>query len=101
MAKVTLPGLIPTAFQRMVLANSTALAVNSTVRAQSKVLEFTVETGRARYRSDAAPTQGTGVLLQTSVGPYRFYDYNGTGALRFQRVNSTCIVQIQGYRYAR
>lgn len=101
MSRLMLPGLIPTAFQRSVLANSTAVAVNGTVRAASRVLDITVEGGRARMNLSAPPTLNTGVLIYSSVGPYRFYDYNGTSAMRFQRTTGTVTVQIQGYKYAK
>lgn len=101
MAKVTLPGLIPTASQRMVLANSTAIAVNSTVRAQSKTLLISSEGSRARMLVSAAPTLSTGILVCNATTSFWYFDYNGTSALRFQRTTGVAIVQIQGFRYAR
>lgn len=92
--------LIPAAFQTSSLANSTAVAINSTVRnAGACVLDVSVETNNVRYRADAtAPTLTTGVLLQKD-DTYRFYGYNGTSLFRFQRQTGTAKISIMAYRY--
>jgi len=96
--RVGLAGLIPTGFQTLTLANSTALGLNSTVR-RSHVLDISVETNHARYRSDGtAPTLTTGVLMPKDYF-YSLHGYNGTSLLKFQRSTGTCKVSIQGYRH--
>lgn|SRR3990167_9173141 len=93
------PGLIvPVAFQTMSLSNSTAVAVNSTVRAaKASILHISVETQSARYRADGtAPALTTGVLLVT--GSYWFYGYDRTSALKFQRSTGTCKISIMAYK---
>jgi hypothetical protein len=95
---ITLGGLIPVGFQRSTLSNSTAVAVNSTIRASAVVLDISVETNAARYRSDnTAPTLTTGVVLQKDVF-HRLEGYNGTSNFRFQRSTGTSIVSIMGYK---
>ena len=93
------PGLlVPTAFQTMSLSNSTAVAVNSTVRnALSSILHISVETNAARYRADSTnPSLTTGILLP--VGNYWIYGYNRTSNLKFQRQTGTCKVSIMAYK---
>ena len=94
--RVGFAGLIPVGFQTMSLANSTAVAVNSTCRAAS-VLHISVETQSCRYRADGtSPTLTTGVLLTT--GSYWINGYNGTANLRFQRSTGTSKVSLMAYR---
>lgn len=90
---------IPVAFQTMSLANSTALAVNSTVRAAGpRTLMISVETQSARFRCDStAPTLSTGVLL--AAGVHWFHGYNGSTTFRFQRSTGTCKVSLMGFKY--
>ena len=91
--------LVPVAFQTMSLANSTAVAVNSTCQAAS-VLHVSVETQNGRYRCDStAPTLTTGVLLSTAGSPYWIEGYNGSSTFKFQRTTGTCKVSIMAYRY--
>ena len=102
MARQIPPGLIPVAFQRSVLTNSTPIAVNSTVRAaKPDVLFIAAETNDVRMRADAAPTLTTGLLFQADAQPYPLYDYNRTSLMKFQRSTGTAIVQIAAYRYAK
>lgn len=101
MQRVKLAGLTPTGFQAMSLANSTSIAVNSTVRASSaNLIVVSVETQSARMRCDgSAPTLTTGVLLTAANGPYIF-DLNPNSAAnwKFQRSTGTCVVSVQGFR---
>lgn len=98
--KRTVPGnLVPVAFQTMSLSNSTAIAINSTVRASSRCLHISVETNDVRYRSDATlPTLTTGILLEKDMS-YWFEGYNGTANFRFQRSTGTSKVSVMGYKY--
>lgn len=99
MSRVINAALIPVAFQTMSLANSTAVAVNSTAQAAS-ALHVSVETNAVRYRADGtAPTLTTGVLLAT--GSHWLYGYNGTSVLKFQRSTATSKVSIMAYREAK
>ena len=93
-------GLIPVGFQLMNLADSTAVAINSTVRA-ARVLHVSVETTDARYRADStAPTNTTGVLLTKALAPYSI-NYNGTANFKIARAggSGTSKVSIMGYKY--
>ncbi len=93
------PGLlVPVAFQTISLSNSTAVAINSTVRgALASVLHISVETNNARYRADGTnPALTTGVLLET--GSYWFYGYNRTSQLKFQRATGTSKISIMAYK---
>ena len=94
-------GLIPQAFQTDSLSNSTAVAINSTVRAaEVDTLHFSVETNDVRYRVDGTdPTLTTGVLLQKD-NDYWFYGYDNTANFKFQRTTGTALVQIMGYKTA-
>jgi len=97
--RVTLGGLIAVGFQTLSLSNSTALALNSTVRNQATVLDISVETNAARYRADGTnPTLSTGVVLQVN-NTYRWEGFNGTGLLKFQRATGTSKVSIFGWRH--
>jgi hypothetical protein len=90
--------LIPVGFQVLSLTNSTALGVNSTIRACT-VLDISVETNAVRYREDAtAPTKNTGVLIAANTF-YRWFGYNGTSNLKFQRSTATAKVSIMGYKH--
>jgi len=92
-------GLIPVGFQAMALSNSTAVALNSTIRANASVLDIDVVTAAARYRADATdPTSTTGVLLP--VGWYRWEGYNGTANLKFIQDTGTSNVTIFAWRHA-
>lgn len=95
---VALAGLVPVGFQTLTLSNSTALALNSTIRANANVLDISVETNDARYRADGTdPTLNTGVLLTTGSSPYRLDGFNGTANLSFQRATGTCTISVMGY----
>ena len=99
MERVGLAGLIPVGFQTMSLANSTAVAVNSTCRGGS-VLIISVETNAVRFRADAtAPTLTTGVLLPKDLAPYRI-EYNGSANFKFQRATGTAKVSLMSFKYA-
>jgi len=90
--------LIPVGFQTISLANSTAIALNSTIRASATNLHFSVETQHARYRADSTdPTLSTGILLTTGT-VYRFTGFNGTSNLKFQRTTGTCTIYLMGYK---
>lgn len=96
-----LPGLfVPVAFQTASLANSTAVAVNSTVRAaKPSRLVVSVETQSVRFRDDGTnPTLTTGVLLTAANSPYVFEGYNRTSALKFQRSTGTAKISIAAYK---
>lgn len=97
-SRVGLAGLIPVGAQEMTLSDSTAIAVNSTLRAAS-VLLFSVETQSARFSMSATPALTTGVLFRTSPGIYMLEGYNGTSKAMFQRSTGTCTVQIEGFRH--
>lgn len=101
--RTILSGLAPVASQRMVLANSTALGINGTVRnAKPNILIFSVETNNVRQKSSAAPTLTTGVLYSSTRGPYYYEGYNSnTSTFRFQRTTGTAVVNIEAYRQAK
>ncbi len=95
-----LPGLLsPAGFQSSSLANSTAIAVNSTVRAaKPSLLIVSVETNNVRYRRDGtAPTLSTGILLTVANSPY-VIPYDRTSNLKFQRQTGTAKVQLEGLK---
>ena len=91
--------LVPVAFQTSSLTNSTAVALNSTIRTgKASVLHVSVETNSVRYRCDAtAPTLTTGVLL-ASGGDYWFWGYNRTSLFKFQRSTGTAKISIMAYK---
>ena len=98
--RTRLAGLIPVAFQTISLSNSTAQALNSTIRAAASVLDISVETNKARYRADGtAPTLTTGVVLQVDT-TYRWEGFNGTASLKFQRSTGTTKLSVMAYRHA-
>ncbi len=90
----------PVAFQVMSLANSTAITVNSTVRAAGPdLLVFSVETQAVRMRADGTdPTLSTGVVYQKDVD-HEFPGYNGTSVMAFQRTTGTVTVSIMAYKH--
>ncbi|MHC4744884.1 MAG: hypothetical protein ACYS8Z_23460 [Planctomycetota bacterium] len=91
---------LPVAFQTISLADSTALALNSTMQTSAQVLDISVETNNARYRFDStAPTVNTGVVLWAG-NTYRWEGYNGGSTLKFQRDTGTCVLSVQGYKLA-
>lgn len=97
MARTIPRGLLPQGFQRLAL-NTTGQALNSTVKL-AKVLDISVETQNARYRSDAtAPTATTGVLL-VSGQRYRLEGYNGTSNLKFVAATAGSVINVQGWKY--
>lgn len=86
-------------FQVLTLSNSTAAGLNSTC-AKARAIIFTVETNPVRLRMDGvAPTRNTGILFNTTGGPYYIDWYNGTG-LKFQRTTGTSKVSIQALKNA-
>jgi len=98
--RTRIAGLIPVGFQTMSLTNTTAVAINSTVRA-ARVLHVSVETVDARYRADGtAPTNTTGVLLTKALRPLSI-NYNGTSQFKIARAGAsgTSTVHIMGYKY--
>ena len=97
--RVAMSALIPVGLQTMSLANSTAIAINTTCRAAS-TLVFSVETNSVRMSASAtAPTLNTGVLFAAG-GPYVLDGYNGTSLMKFQRTTGTAKVSIMSYRSA-
>ena len=96
--RTRLAGLIPVGFQTLSLANSTALALNSTLRG-ARVLDISVETNPARYRADGNPALTTGVLLPKDIAPFRLEGYNGTALLKFQRTTGVSKVSIMGFKH--
>jgi hypothetical protein len=100
MERIALAGLVPVGFQVMNLANSTAVAVNSTCQV-ANVLVVSVETVDARFRSDStAPTNNTGVLLTKALSPFVFEGYNGSPNMKFNRAggSSASRVSIMAYK---
>ena len=99
--RVGIAGLAPAAFQTMTLSDSTAIAVDGTVRAANPhVLDISVEDVAVRMRADGTdPTLTTGVLLTTTSSPYRFSGYDGTSLLKFQRSTGTATVQIMAWSH--
>lgn len=96
--RIAFGGMVPAGFQRIV-TNSTAVALNSTVRAAATVLDITVDTQSVRYRADGtAPTATTGILL-ASGQTYRLDGFNGTSVLKFARVAAGAIINVQGWKY--
>jgi hypothetical protein len=100
--RVGVAGMTPVGFQTMSLANSTAIAINSTCKLAS-ILHISVETQSCRYRDDnTAPTLTTGVLLD--VGEHWILGYDGsvnsTGTVKFkfQRSTGTSKVSLMAYR---
>lgn len=97
MAKRNTPaGMVTLGFQRISLANSTALGLNTTCIV-GKFFHFSVETQSVRFRSDGtAPTLTTGVLLAT--GEHWLFDFPAAN-LKFQRQTGTAIVSVEAYKY--
>jgi hypothetical protein len=96
--KTVLAGLLPVDFQKITLSDSTAVALNSTIRASANVLDISVETNHARYRADGTdPTLSTGVLLPTGA-LHRLEGFNRTSVLKFQRSTGSSIVSVMAYK---
>ena len=96
--RIGVAGLIPVGLQVISLTNSTAVAINGTVR-PSTFLRISVETNDVRYRDDGtAPTLTTGLLLQSDA-VYEFSGFNNTSLLKFQRATGSATVTIAGYRH--
>ena len=97
--RTVLAGLIPVDFETISLSDSTALGLNSTIRASAHVLDISIETQPIRYRADGTdPTLTTGVVLQKDTY-YRLDGFNGTSLLKFQRTTGTASVSVMAYRY--
>ena len=95
--RIMFQGLVAVGHQKMTLANSTAIGINSTVQGAS-VLDISVETQPARFRADGTdPSLTTGVVLQKDT-TYRWHGYNGTSLLKFQRSTGTCVINVHGWR---
>lgn len=95
--RVGIPGLKNSGFQKITL-NTTATTFNSTVK-KAHVLDISVETQNVRYTMDGTtPTASTGVLIVAGT-ILRFEGYNGTSLLKFARVASGAVMNVQGYRY--
>ena len=89
----------PTGMQTLTLANSTSVAVNSTVRTNADRLVISVETQNVRYRDDGTnPTITTGILLTVANSPYVFNGFNRTSTFKFQRSTGSAKVTVAGYR---
>ena len=95
--RMGLAGLTYIGRQRIYLADGTAIAINSTISDSAQVLDLSAETNNARYSIDDLPTLTTGVLIKADTGFQRYYGYNGTSTLRFQRQTGVSIVNILGY----
>jgi hypothetical protein len=97
--RIGLGSLISLGFQRMVLNNSTAQALNSTIGVQGlSVLDISIETNKARFRADGTdPTLNTGVVLQVDT-TYRLHGA-GYNNFSFQRNTGTCVLNIMGYKH--
>ncbi len=98
--RIMLAGLIPTAFQKISLANGTAIGLNGTIRELGgSVLRLSVETQDARFREDGTdPTLTTGVRLFSGV-TYMWEGFNGTSALMFQRSTGISTINVQSYKH--
>jgi len=97
--RTRLAGLIPVGFQTLSLADSTAVALNSTLRG-ARVLDISVETNAARMRADGTnPALTTGLLLPKDVAPFRLEGYNGTALLKFQRTTGVSKVSVMGWKH--
>lgn len=92
-----LPGLVPIASQKITL-NSTAVSLNSTVRAGAQVLDISAETQAARYLF-GTPVAATGVLLAAN-SRIRFDGFNGSSALKFVAATSGAVLNVQSYKYS-
>lgn len=93
-------GLINAGFQKSAV-NSTAVALNSTIRAAgASAFHISVETRAVRLRADStAPTSSTGVLLTTTGSPYLFDAYHGSANFRFVKATSTnAAINIQAWK---
>lgn len=96
MSRTVPAGLTALGMQRISLANSTAVGLNTTC-IQGSVFHISVETNSVRLRTDAsAPTLTTGVLLAT--GLTWLFDVPAA-TLKFQRSTGTAVVNIAAYRY--
>ena len=99
--RTMLSGLVPIAFQKITLSNSTAVGLNSTIKALGgSVLRLSVETQNARFREDGTdPTLTTGVALFTGR-TYFWEGLNATGnALAFQRSTGVSTINIMSYKH--
>ena len=98
--RTMLAGLVPIAYQKITLANSTAVGLNGTIRALGgSVLRLSVETQDARFREDGTdPALTTGVALFSGV-TYMWEGYNGTSALMFQRSTGTSTINVMAYKH--
>lgn len=96
-----LTGMDPTAFERIVQNDSTAVSLNSTTRAaKGSVLRFSIESGAARFRDFGGdPTPTTGVILQNSV-TYEWEGYNNASSLKFIHNTgvSATIINVSKYK---
>jgi hypothetical protein len=94
--RVRLAGLIPLGFQKITLANSTAVGLNTTC-IYATTLDVSIETTNARYRADGTdPTLTTGVVLVSGV-TYRLEGAQGA-TLKFQRdTTGTCTMNVMAY----
>lgn len=93
--------LIPVGFQVMSLADTTAVAVDSTCR-DGSVLHISVETTDARYRADGtSPTNTTGVCLQADTNPIWVEGFDGTSVFEIVRSggSGTSKVSLMSYKY--
>jgi hypothetical protein len=98
--RIGFAGLVPLAFQAISLADSTAVGINSTVRALNpEMLYIGVETQPVRYRADGTdPTLSTGVVIPKDLAPLAM-PFNNTAALKFQRTTGTAAVSVMAYKY--
>ena len=91
------PALVPVGNQKIAL-NTTAVSLNSTIRASASVLDVSAETQAARYVY-GTPLASTGILIAAN-GHIRLEGFNGTSDLKFCAAAAGAILQVQGYKYA-
>ena len=100
MDRIMFAGMTPLALQTIALANTTAVALNSTSQG-AQVLVFSVETTDARMRADGTdPANSTGVVF-TAGQTYILDGYNGSSAFKFNRsgTSGTSTVTVQPFKH--
>ena len=96
--RIRMAGLVPQGTQRIVLANSTAVTPNATIRAGS-IWHMSVETNNLRISMNTTTaTRTTGVLYKSSIGPYYLDGFNGTSKVTLQRTTGVTVVNIQSFK---
>lgn len=93
--------LVPVGFQEFTLANTTAVAINSTARTDARFLRISVEAVDVRVRDDGtSPQNSTGLVLSFGL-MHEWPGYNGTSNLEFVLSGTvgTAEVSIASYKY--